>query len=223
MSPDDVLTWLRAEASEDHRASLARYGIPLEGSLGVPMGVMKNNAKAWGYDHPCALELWKDGSYEARTMAAHLADPALLDGATMDAWTADFDNWAICDTCCYQLFAKTRPRWEKVHAYAGRDEEFVKRTSFALIWALTRHDKGASDSSFTDTFPLIEDAASDPRPLVSKAVDMALRAIGKRNAALNKAATDLAEELANSSDKNKAKVGRKCARELTSEKVRSKL
>ncbi|MEM8591255.1 MAG: DNA alkylation repair protein [Pseudomonadota bacterium] len=217
MTPKDVLTWLRAEASEAHRASLARYGIPTEGALGVPMGVMKKQAKAWGYHHALALELWKDGGYEARTMAAHLADPAELTGDRMDAWTADFDNWAICDTCCYQLFAKATPRWEKVKTWAPEEEEFVKRAAFALIWALTRHDKNAPDAAFTATFPLIEAAASDDRPLVHKAVDMALRAIGKRNRALNEAATAFAQSIAHT------KPGKKALRELTSEKVRAKL
>lgn len=223
MTPSAVLEWLESQASEDHRQSLARYGIPSENALGVPMGVMKKKAKAMGYNHALALALWAKGGYEARTMAAHLADPSALTGATMDTWAEGFDNWAICDTCCYQLFAKAAPRWEKAHAWARREEEFVKRAAFALIWALSRQDKMADDAAFEDTFPLMEAASTDARPLVSKAIDMALRATGKRNFALNETAAACAERLAQSKDPHSAKVGRKAFKELTSEKVRARL
>ncbi|MEM1375410.1 MAG: DNA alkylation repair protein [Pseudomonadota bacterium] len=223
MTPEDVMSWLRANACEDHRASLARYNITARNMLGVPMGLMKAQAKRWGRDHELALALWPTGIYEARIVATHLADPAQTDGSLMDSWTEDFDNWAICDTCCFTLFDKAPPRWEKVQAYAAREEEFVKRTAFALIWSMTRHDKAAPDTAFTETFPLIEEGAADPRPLVSKAVDMALRAIGKRNLALNNAASTFAVRLAESGHRETAKVGRKCLRELTSDKVRQRL
>ncbi|MEL6550039.1 MAG: DNA alkylation repair protein [Pseudomonadota bacterium] len=222
-TPEDVMRWLRAEASEDHRGSLARYNIPTEHALGIPMGALKRQAKIWGRDHRLARALWPERTYEARIIAAHVADPAMTDAALMDAWTADFDNWAICDTCCFTLFAKAPPRWERVPAYAAQEEEFVKRTAFALIWSMTKHDKSAPDAAFTGTFPLIEAAAADSRPLVSKAADMALRAIGKKNAALHKSAVALSEKLSKSTDKQVQKVGRKCLRELTSEKVRARL
>ncbi|MEL6689607.1 MAG: DNA alkylation repair protein [Pseudomonadota bacterium] len=223
MTRDEVLDWLKAQGSGAHRASLARFNIPDRNMLGVPMGPMKAQAKKWGRNHDVALELWPSGIYEARIVAAHIADPDQVDGALMDRWTEDFDNWAICDTCCFTLFAKAPPRWEKVPVYAAREEEFVKRTAFALIWSMTRHDKSASDATFTATFPLIAEAAKDPRPLVSKAVDMALRAIGKRNAALNESAAEFSTMLSHSSDKHVAKVGRKCLKELQSEKVRARL
>ncbi|MEM6727045.1 MAG: DNA alkylation repair protein [Pseudomonadota bacterium] len=219
----EILDWLRAHGSLAHRASLARYNIPDRNMLGVPMGVMKKQAKAWGRDHETALALWPVGIYEARIVAAHMADPARTDGALMDAWTADFDNWAICDTCCFTLFSKAPERWEKVPAYAARNEEFVKRTAFALIWAMSTHDKPAKDEAFLATFPLIEEGARDARPLVSKAVDMALRATGKRNAALHAAALALSEKLAKSGDRLQAKIGRKCLKELSSEKVAARL
>lgn len=223
MTPEDVLDWLREHASAEHRASLARYNIPDRNMLGVPMGAMKAQAKAWGRDHDLACALWPTGIYEARIIAIHIADPARADGAFMDGWVEEFDNWAICDTACFTLFAKAPARWEKVPVYAQRSEEFVKRTAFALIWAMTRHDKKAPDSAFTGTFSLIETGAADPRPLVSKAVDMALRAIGKRNRALNAEATALSEKLAGADDVHVARVGRKCLKELTSEKVRARL
>ena len=187
------------------------------------MGQMKSQAKKWGKNHMLALELWPTELYEARIVAAHIADPKQVDCQLMDAWTEDFDNWAICDTCCLTLFCKAPPRWEKVAVYAGREEEFVKRPAFALIWSMTRHDKAADDSTFTATFPLLEEAAKDPRPLVSKAADMALRAIGKRNAALNRPASQFSARLSASDHKHVSKVGRKCWKELQSEKVLSRL
>ncbi|MEM6479159.1 MAG: DNA alkylation repair protein, partial [Pseudomonadota bacterium] len=188
MTAGDVIAWLEAQASEAHRASLARYGIPRENALGVPMGVMKKKARSIGPTHETALALWQRGGYEARIMAAHLAAPETTGAATMAAWASDFDSWAICDTCCYQLFSKAPPRWDMLKPWAINDQEFVKRAAFALIWALTRHDKTARDQAFEATFPMIQSAARDPRPLVHKAVDMALRAIGKRNGNLHRSA-----------------------------------
>ena len=181
MTPEDVLGWLRAHGSEEHRASLVRYNISNKNTFGVPMGDLKAQSKKWGRNHELALELWPTGWYEARIVAAHIADPMLVDGTLMDAWTADCGNWAICDTCCFALFGQAPLRWEKAAFYSTQQEEFVKRTGFALIWTMTQSDKTASNAAFLDTFPLFRSGATDPRPLVSKAVDMALRSIGKRN------------------------------------------
>ncbi|MEM1101313.1 MAG: DNA alkylation repair protein, partial [Pseudomonadota bacterium] len=150
-TPEEVMRWLRAEASEDHRASLARYNIPTEHALGIPMGALKKQAKLWGRDHRLASALWSERTYEARIIAAHVADPTETDAALMDAWTADFDNWAICDTCCFTLFAKAPPRWERVPAYAAREEEFVKRTACALLSCLVMDQMSAKAVRLTNS------------------------------------------------------------------------
>ncbi len=201
---------------------MTRYGIPNDNAFGVPMGDMKRKAKTLGIDHPLAKALWAHGAYEARTMAVFLADPAALTQTEADAWVADFDNWAICDTACFSLLDRTPYAWAKLRQWAMDDREFVRRAGFATIWALSGHDKTAQEAVFTDTFDLFRMAARDDRPLVKKAVDMALRATGKRNRALNGAACALAEELAAWDDKNAVWIGRHALRELQGAKVQAR-
>lgn len=219
MTADDVIAWLAATGTAEGVAGLARYGIPNDDAFGVPMGAMKAKAKAIGTDHTLALALWSRRHYEARTMAVFLADPSALTGSDADAWCADFDNWAICDTACFHLLDRTPYAWAKVAQWAPDRRTFVRRAGFALIWALSTHDKAAADTVFTDSFGLFRMAATDDRPLVRKAVDMALRATGKRTLALNRAARDLARDLAASDDKTSRWIGNHALRELQGEKV----
>jgi 3-methyladenine DNA glycosylase AlkD len=137
----------------------------------------------------------------------------------MDRWCRDFDNWAVCDTVCFALFDRTPHAWRKVTQWAGRKDEYVKRAAFALLWGLTVHDKSAGDRPFLGGLKLIERAASDQRLYVKKAVNMALRATGKRNAALHKAALAASERLASSDDETARWVGKDALRELNSASV----
>jgi len=150
-------------------------------------------------------------------MVAGLIDePARVTAAQMDRWAKDFDNWGICDTVCFALFDRTPHAWKKVARWHDRREEFVKRAAFALLWGLTVHDKEAGDNAFVDGLGFIEQGATDERHFVKKAVNMALRAVGKRNAALNAAATKTAQRLATSLDEHAKWVGKDALRELTS-------
>jgi len=202
---------------------MARYPIPSDHALGVPMKDIKALGKTLGRNHALAVALWETGVYEARMTASFVADPAKLTGAQMDRWCADFDNWAICDAMCFNLFDRSPHAWAKVTAWSGRRGEFQKRTAFALLWSLTVHDKRAADAAFLGGLALIERAASDPRHFVKKAVNMALRAVGKRNRALNEAAIEAAARLAAAPDATAAWVGRDALRELTSGSVRRRL
>ncbi len=222
VSVADVVAWLGDMATEETRDGMSRYGIPNDRAFGVPMGKMKRYAKRIGTDQDRARELWKTGWYEARTVAALTADPALLTPDVMDSWAADFDNWAICDTTCFSLFDRTAHAWGRVDAWAGAEGEFARRAAFALLWGLTVHDKGAADDAFVDRLPVIEQAAADGRDYVRKGVNMALRAIGKRNRALNTAAIDTAERLAARDQASARWVGTHALRELRSDKVQSR-
>jgi 3-methyladenine DNA glycosylase AlkD len=137
----------------------------------------------------------------------------------MDRWCRDFDNWAICDTACFKLFDHTRHRWAKVAQWSRRRDEFVRRGAFALLWALSVHDKHAGDEAFVEGLGLIETAATDERHYVKKAVNMALRAIGKRNTALHAAALETAGRLAASADATARWIGKDALRELTGPSV----
>jgi 3-methyladenine DNA glycosylase AlkD len=132
----------------------------------------------------------------------------------MDRWTRDFDNWAVTDTVCFALFDRTPHAWKKVRGWAGAQPEFERRAAFALLWALSVHDKKAPDDLFVACLPLIEKAARDERDYVKKGVDMALRAMGKRNPVLRKAAIDLANRLCASNRGAQAWIGRSTLREL---------
>jgi 3-methyladenine DNA glycosylase AlkD len=141
----------------------------------------------------------------------------------MDEWVRDFDNWGICDTLCFNLFDRTPHAWKKVTKWCNQEAEFVKRTGFALLWSLTVHDKLAGDEQFVEGLALIERAASDERHFVKKAVNMALRAVGKRNSALNAVALTVARRLADSPNASARWVGKDALRELTSASVTRRL
>lgn len=192
----------------------SRYGIHTEHALGVPMRDMKALASQLGRSHDLAAELWASGGYEARTVAALVDEPALVTADQMDRWAADFDNWAICDTVCFNLFDRAAPAWDRVEAWAGDEREFVRRGAFALVWALALHDRSAADGRFAAVLPLLEAGAADERALVGKAVVMAMRAVGKKRPALLPAVGAAAERLAASPSKAAARAGRAVAREL---------
>ena len=223
MTVQEVLDWLQETGTPEGVASMARYGIPGDNAYGIPMGVLKKKAKAVGRDHALALTLWDTGIYEARILAGEIAEPAKVTEALMDRWCADFDSWAICDHLCFVLFDRTPFTWAKVHQWAKRDEEFVRRAAYALIWALSVHDKAARDDRYLGALELIEQAPADDRPLVKKGVDMALRAVGKRNRALNKAARQTCAMLIAAPEKSRQWIGRHALRELESDKVAARL
>ncbi|MEA2723963.1 MAG: hypothetical protein QOH59_1734 [Gemmatimonadales bacterium] len=198
---------------------MARYAIPSDHAFGVSVANMKVLGKRLGRNHDLAAALWDTGWYEARMLTSFVDEPARVTSAQMDRWCRDFDNWAICDSLCFHLFDRTPHAWQKVTQWSERREEFGRRAAFALLWALTVHDKHAGDEPFLQGLFLIEDAAEDDRNFVKKAVNMALRSIGKRNRALNRAAMATARRLAQSSEPSARWVGKDALRELTSASV----
>jgi len=202
-----------------HRDGLARFAIPTEYALGVTMGQIQTLAKQLGRDHALAQALWQSEWLEARMLAAYVDDPQDVTAAQMDQWCRGFDNWAVCDTVCFALFDRTPHAWRKVTQWAGRKGEYQKRAAFALLWGLTVHDKSAGDQPFLKGLTLIERAAIDERLYVKKAVNMALRATGKRDAALHKASLAVSERLAASEDETARWVGKDALRELNSASV----
>jgi len=215
VASDTVVAWLERTGTKKVRDGMARYGIPATHAFGVTVGALKAYAKTIGRDHALAQALWKTGHYEARMLASFIGDPSALTAKQMDAWASDFDNWAICDTVCFHLFDRTPLAWPRVHAWASARAEFKKRAAFALIWGLSVHDKTAEEARFLECFPLIERASEEDREYVRKAVDMALRALGKkRNPKLAAAARELAQRLSESELRSQALIGRSALREL---------
>jgi 3-methyladenine DNA glycosylase AlkD len=214
-----ALVWLKSHARKATRDGMARFGIPSDNALGVTMADIRVLAKRLGKNHALAQALWNTGIYEARMVASLVAEPARLTPREMDRWCREFDSWAVCDTVCFSLFDRVPYAFRKVSEWAAKREEFVKRAAFALLWALTVHDKRSGDEPFARCLPLVERAASDERHLVKKAVNMALRALGKRSVALNRAALTVARRLANGPPGPARWVGSNALKELTSASV----
>lgn len=210
----DVLARLKELASPEVLAGMARFAIPSDNAIGVAMKDIKALGTGIGRHQDLASALWDTGMYEARTLAAFTGDPRRITEDEMDRWRASFDNWAICDTLCFHLFDRTPWAWKKVAGWSTLDDEFGKRAAFALLWSLTVHDKAASNDLFLDGLARIEKASGDPRNFVKKAVNMALRAIGKRNSVLREAAITLSRKLAASPDATARWIGKDALREL---------
>jgi len=215
---------------------MARYGINVENAFGVSVPDLRKIAKRLGADHDLAPALWATGNHEARLLACFVDDPARVTKAQMEAWARDFDSWDVCDQATTSLFDRTEHAWSKAVAWSGREEEWVKRGGFALMAGLASHDKAAGDRAFRKLLPLIQRAASDDRNFVRKAVNWALRNIGKRNRALNAAAIACAEKILAAANRRAggdrggdpgARAARWVAtdalRELASSKVRGRL
>ncbi|HEX5715721.1 MAG TPA: DNA alkylation repair protein, partial [Thermoanaerobaculia bacterium] len=202
---------------------MARYAIPSDHAYGVAMKDIKALGKTLGRNHELAAALWDTGVYEARMLTSFIADPEQLTPAQMDRWCKDFDNWAFCDAMSFNLFDRSPHAWAMVTKWSTRRNEFEKRTAFALLWSLTVHDKSAGDEPFIQGLALIEREAGDERNFVKKAVNMALRAVGKRNRALNAAAVEVARRLASSQDETARWVGKDALRELASPGVTKRL
>ncbi len=190
-----ILAELRGMGDEKNRAGMARYGINVEDAFGVSVYELRKVARRLGTDHDLALALWATGNHEARLLACFVDDPAAVTEEQTETWARDFDSWDICDQATTSLFDLTKHAWSKASAWAACDEEWVKRAGFALMAGLAVHDKVATDRAFTKLLPLIERSASDGRNFVKKAVNWALRNIGKRNRALNAAAIACAEKI----------------------------
>ncbi len=218
-----ALAWLKAHSSKAVRDGMARYAIPSDHAYGVPMKDIKALGTTLGRSQPLAVALWNTGVYEARMLASFVGDPEVLTPAQMDRWCKDFDNWGFCDTMSFNLFDRTPHAWAMVDKWSKRRNEFEKRTAFALLWSLTVHDKHAGDDAFEHGLALIEREAGDERNFVKKAVNMALRAVGKRNRALNAAAVVVARRLADSEDETAKWVGKDALRELTSPALTKRL
>ncbi len=218
-----ALAWLKSHSTRAALDGMARYAIPSGDAYGVAMRDIKALGKILGKNHPLAVALWSTGVYEARMLASFVGDPGKLTAAQMDRWCRDFDNWAFCDAMSFNLFDRSPHAWKKVTEWSSRRAEFEKRTAFALLWSLSVHDKSATDDRFIDGLALIEREAGDERHFVKKAVNMALRAVGKRNRALNAAAVKVARRLADSEDATARWIGEDALRELTGPGVTKRL
>jgi 3-methyladenine DNA glycosylase AlkD len=195
MTAPEIIAELQARANPANVAGMARYGIITDRTLGVPVYELRSLAKRVGRDHKLAARLWASGIQEARILATIVDDPKQVTRRQMDAWAHDFDSWDVCDQACQNLFRYTPHAWDKAAKWAQSRSQFVRRAGFALMAGLAVKDKHASDDDFIELFPLLAAAAIDERNLVKKALNWALRAIGKRNPNLRKKAIAAARKI----------------------------
>jgi 3-methyladenine DNA glycosylase AlkD len=218
-----ILRALKSLANPANVAGMARYGISSKGTLGVSVPVLRKLAKELGVNHQLAGELWESEIHEARILAGLIDDPTLVTEKQMERWSRDIDSWDVCDLVCGNLFDRTPFAVQKAIEWARRGEPFVKRAGFVLMAALSAHDKEAKDKPFLKFLPIIRREATDDRNFVKKAVNWALRQIGKRNKALNRAAIRTAREIREIDSKSARWIASDALRELKSEKIQCTL
>ena len=218
-----ILAELKSLGSEENRSGQARFGINTKRAYGVSIANLRPIARRLKRDHDLAAGLWATGVHEARILAAYVDEPAKVTPAQMNAWVADFDSWDLCDQVTSNLFVRTPHVETKIAKWAKDRREFVRRAAFALLAAYTVHGKSVPDAAFLKFLPLIEKHATDPRNFVRKAVNWALRQIGKHSLALHAPALSLAEKLAASDDKTARWIGKDAAKELSDPKQIARL
>ncbi len=184
---------------------------------------LKALAGRLGHSHELAAELWEIDAPGARILAALVEEPAKVSRTQMDRWARAFDNWGVCDACCCYVFRKTPFARIKAVEWSGKSSEFVKRAGFALMAYLAVHDKKSDDEAFAEWLPIIERESDDDRPYVRKAVNWALRQIGKRNARLNESAIRTAEAIRERGTRSARWIAADALRELRGEKVQKRL
>ncbi len=218
-----AIAHLRSLAAPEAREGMARFGINTDRALGLSMPVLRATARRIGRDQAVAEGLWRSGLHEARILAALVADPKACDAALLERWVAELDSWDVTDQFCLNLARRTADPYGMVARWCPREETFVRRAGFALIACLAVHDKRAPDDRFLALLPTIEAAADDGRNFVKKAVNWALRQIGKRNPSLNRAAIAGAERLVARPELSAQWIGRDALKELRSDKVQARL
>lgn len=223
MNYNEIIKKLKFLANPKNIKGMARFGISSKNTLGVPIPELRKIAKEIGKNHKMAGELWNSGIHEARILAGFIDEQFLITEKQMEEWVKDFDSWDVCDQVCSSLFDKTKFAYKKVREWSKRKEEFVKRAAFALIACLAVHDKKAKDEDFLKFFPIIKKESVDERNFVRKAVNWALRQIGKRNLNLNKKAIELAEEIRKIDSKSAKWIANNALTELTDGKVKKRL
>lgn len=218
MDTATVLEILRQHANPANVAGMARFGISPKGTLGVPMPALRKLARQAGRSRKLARELWASRIHEARILATLVEDPARVTPAQMDRWARGFESWDVCDQACQNLFRYTPFAFAKAAEWACAESEFVRRAGFALMAGLAVKDRSADDHQFEAFLPLIEQAAGDDRNFVRKAVNWALRQIGKRNARLRASAIRTAEAIRRQDSRSARWIAADALRELRGRK-----
>jgi len=220
---EEVMGNLRGMADPAYTEGMDGYGISTSTALGIRVPQLRKMAKEIGRDHDMAIGLWDTGVHEALLLATMVGDPKQVTEALMEAWVLDIGSWDVCDLCMGNLFDRTPYARDKASQWSEREEEYVKRAGFVLMATLAVHDKKAPDQVFKDFLPMIEREAWDERNFVKKAVNWALRQIGKRNLVLNARAIEAGERIHGQGTRSAKWIASDALRELRNDKVRQRL
>ena len=219
MTLDEVLEQLQTLARSARKEGMALHGIEVSNAFGVSLSDLRKFAKEIGKNHLLAQQLWDSGYHEARILSGIIDEPTAVTEQQMDEWTHAFYSWDITDQTVNNLFRKTPYAWKKANQWCRNEKEFVKRAGFVMMAVLAVHDKNVDDQQFEMFFPCIIEEAYDSRNFVKKAVNWALRQIGKRNLNLNQKAVELARQMRQQEHVSAKWIASDALRELTSEKV----
>jgi 3-methyladenine DNA glycosylase AlkD len=219
----EVLSELKKHADPKARAQLAYFGVNVPKAYGISAPVLHAFARHIGKDQALAEELWSSGIHDARILAPLIGESEKVTSAQMERWVRDFNSWDVVDTVCCYLYAAAKPAWDKIHEWSSRRAEFEKRAAFSLAAYLSYKDKSAEDARFEQFLSVIEREAHDERNFVRKAVNWALRNIGKRNPHLNKLAIGCAERIRQQDSRAARWIASDALRELKSEAVQARL
>ena len=219
----DIIQELESLSKPEDIKGMARFGINSKNAFGVKIPELRRMSKKAGKNHELAEKLWNAGYNETKILASLIEDPKKVTKDQMEKWVIGFNSWDICDQCCNNLFYKTPFAYKKIFEWSERKEEFIKRAAFTLIAVLAVHDKKATDNKFKQFYTLIIRESTDNRNYVKKAVNWALRQIGKRNKNLNNESIKIAEEIQKIDAKSAKWIAADTLRELKSEKVQKRL
>ena len=223
MQLDEIMREFKSKSSRESIEGMARFGITPDKTFGIRIPELRKMAKRIGKDRELAHKLWEMGYRETMILASMIDIPEQVNEEQLEKWVRDFDYWEICDQTIMNLFNKTEFAYSKAFEWSVSKEEFIKRAGYVMIATLAVSDKKAEDKSFIQFFPLIEKGSTDSRIMVKKAVNWALRQIGKRNLKLNKEAIKVAKVLAQLDSKAGRWVAKDAIRELESESVQKRL
>jgi len=223
MNYNDILKKLKSLSDPKAVECMARFGINSKNTYGVSIPEIRKLGKKIGKDHKLAQWLWFSEIHEARILACLIDRAEDVTEGQMEKWVKDFDSWDVCDQVCMNLFDKTKFAYSKAEEWSKRKEEFVKRAGFALMASLAVHDKKAKDENFLNFLPLIKRESTDDRNFVRKAINWALRQIGKRNKNLNKEAIKIAMEIQKIDSKTAKWIASDAIRELTNKSILKRL
>lgn len=215
MNAPQIIEYLKKNSNPRDREGMARFGINAKYALGVRVPVLRGLAKKIGRDHALARALWRTKIHEARILASMVDEPEKVTLTQADAWIKDFNSWDVCDQCSMNLFDRTNFAWTLPARWSKQQGEFQRRAGFAMMACLAWHDKSARDKDFQQFFQLIIKYATDERNYVKKAVNWALRQIGKRNAALRKQALATARRIQKINSSTAQWIANDAIRELT--------